>query len=36
MSSAAYDRSGADLLTRGLYLDLPEWGYHVFEMSRLP
>jgi hypothetical protein len=34
MSSAVYDRSGDDLLTRGLYLDLPGWGYHVFEVSR--
>ena len=35
MSSAVYDRSGDDLLGRGLYLDMPGWGYHVFEVSRL-
>jgi hypothetical protein len=35
MSPAVYDRSGDELLTRGLYLDLPGWGHHVFEMSRL-
>ncbi|MBL6750949.1 MAG: alpha-amylase [Nevskia sp.] len=29
---AAYDRDGNDLLSRGLYLDLPPWGYHVFEL----
>jgi hypothetical protein len=36
MSPAVYDRSGDDLLTRGLYLDLPGWGYHVFELSSSP
>ncbi len=34
MSPAVYDRSGGDLLTRGLYLDMPGWAYHVFEVSR--
>jgi hypothetical protein len=34
MSPAVYDRSGDDLVTRGLYLDIPAWGYHVFEASR--
>ena len=33
MGSQAYDRSGDDLLSHGLYLDLPAWGYHVFELS---
>jgi len=33
MSDASYDRDGNDLLSRGLYLDLPAWGYHVFELS---
>jgi hypothetical protein len=27
-----YDRSGDDLAARGLYLDLPAWGHHVFEV----
>jgi alpha amylase-like protein len=27
-----YDRSGDDLATRGLYLDMPAWGHHVFEV----
>jgi glycosidase len=31
-SAVAYDRDGTDLVTRGLYLDLPAWGYHVFEV----
>jgi hypothetical protein len=34
ISSAVYDRSGDDLLARGLYLDVPAWGHHVFEVSR--
>jgi hypothetical protein len=33
-SPAVYDRSGDDLLARGLYLDVPAWGYHLFEVSR--
>ena len=30
MSDARYDRSGSELVSKGLYLDLPAWGYHVF------
>ena len=33
MSSSRYVRAGDDVVSRGLYLDLPEWGYHVFEMK---
>ncbi|HUJ78677.1 MAG TPA: alpha-amylase [Nitrospiria bacterium] len=36
MSPADYDRDGGDLALRGLYLDLPPWGYHVFEVKTLP
>jgi hypothetical protein len=32
MSPATYDRDGAELGSRGLYLDLPAWGYHVFDV----
>jgi hypothetical protein len=32
MSPARYERDGDDLASRGLYLDMPEWRYHVFEM----
>jgi glycosidase len=32
MSSASYDRAGSELTSRGLYLDLPPWEYHVFEV----
>lgn len=35
LSPAHYDRHGHDLVGRGLYLDMPEWGYHVFEMTPL-
>jgi hypothetical protein len=34
MGAARYDRDGGDLFTRGLYLDVPAWGHHVFEVSR--
>ena len=30
---AVYDRQGSDLVGRGLYLDMPAWGYHVFAVS---
>jgi hypothetical protein len=33
MSEDDYDRSGDDLAERGLYLDVPAWGFHVFEVS---
>ena len=37
MSPAEYDRTGDDLLSGGLYLDLPAWGYHLFKLpSRVP
>jgi alpha amylase-like protein len=35
MSPAAFDRAGNDLVSRGLFLDMPSWGYHVFEMTTL-
>ena len=28
-----YDRDGDDVVSRGLYLDLPPWGYHVFALT---
>jgi hypothetical protein len=33
MSDAKYDRDGSDLSSRGLYLDIPAWGYHIFEIN---
>jgi glycosidase len=35
MGSASYERNGNELAARGLYLDLPQWGYHIFELSAL-
>ena len=35
MSESAYDRDGAELIARGLYVDLPAWRYHVFHLERL-
>jgi hypothetical protein len=35
MSEASYDREGNDLLRSGLYLDIPAWSYHVFEIKKL-
>lgn len=28
-----YQRDGSDLTRRGLYLDMPAWGHHVFEVT---
>ena len=33
MGDAVYDRAGSDVASQGLYLDLPPWGYHVFDVS---
>ena len=33
MSSALYDRDGNEVLSRGLFLNLQAWGYHVFEVK---
>jgi hypothetical protein len=33
LGPAVYERTAADLAARGLYLDLPPWGYHVFEVT---
>ena len=30
--TVAYERSGDDLERRGLYLDVPAWGHHVFQV----
>jgi glycosidase len=31
--SIRYERDGAEASRRGLYLDMPPWGYHVFEVA---
>jgi hypothetical protein len=33
LGQAHYERNRDDLASRGLFLDLPEWGYHVFAMQ---
>lgn len=33
LSPVIYDRNGSSLVEPGLYLDLPPWGRHVFELS---
>ncbi len=32
MSASTFERDGRDLDARGLYLDMPPWGYHVFDL----
>jgi len=34
--TTTYERDGDDLAGHGLYLDLPAWGHHVFEVSTAP
>ena len=36
LSPAVYDRDGDELATKGLYLDLPAWGHHVFVVQDAP
>ena len=33
ITGAQYDREGSDVQSTGLYVDLPPWGYHVFEVN---
>ncbi|MBL9090422.1 MAG: hypothetical protein JNL96_04320 [Planctomycetaceae bacterium] len=33
MSRTWYQRDGNELATRGLYLDMPAWGYHIFDVT---
>jgi hypothetical protein len=33
MTSVFYERDGSDLVSRGLYLDMPAWGCHIFEVT---
>lgn len=33
MGPACYERDGNELNQRGLYLDVPPWGFHVFEVT---
>ena len=33
MGTASYEHAGNDVGSKGLYLDLPPWGYHVFAVE---
>lgn len=35
INAAVYDRVGDQLAGKGLFVDLPEWGYHVLDVQRL-
>jgi hypothetical protein len=35
LGEASYERDGSELQAAGLYLDVPAWGYHVFEFKAL-
>jgi hypothetical protein len=35
LGEASYERDGGELQAAGLYLDIPAWGYHVFELKAL-
>ncbi|MGF1614414.1 MAG: alpha-amylase family glycosyl hydrolase [Gammaproteobacteria bacterium] len=35
MSQTWYDRNGNNLRSEGLYLDMKEWQYHIFELRNL-
>ena len=33
MHRVIYDRYGSELITKGLFLDMPAWAYHIFEIG---
>jgi hypothetical protein len=35
LSDVSYQRNGYDLISFGLYLDLPAWHYHAFEFKKI-
>ncbi|WP_448191537.1 alpha-amylase family glycosyl hydrolase [Azospirillum sp. sgz301742] len=36
LGPARYEREGGELASRGLFLDMPAWGTHAFELTRPP
>jgi hypothetical protein len=36
LGDAQYDRDGSELQSRGLYLDIGPWSYHVFRLTASP
>ena len=35
VGTVGFDRERSDLDAHGLYLDMPAWGYHVFDVTAL-
>lgn len=35
LNSVVYERSGAELHLKGVYLELPDWGYHLFHVQEI-
>jgi hypothetical protein len=35
MSEVSYNRDGDEMQTKGLYLDMKPWQYHIFEMNQI-
>ena len=33
INPVVYDRLGDDVLSKGIYIDMPAWGYHVFQVT---
>jgi hypothetical protein len=33
MGPSVYQRNGSELVSQGLYLDIPAWSYHVFQLD---
>ena len=33
MSPAFYDWEGSEVVSKGIFIDLPAWGYHIFEIG---
>ncbi len=33
-TDAIYERGGSEMLSPGLYVDLPPWGYHFLPLCR--
>ena len=34
LGDGSYVREGAELVSAGLFMDLPAWGYNVFSVGR--
>jgi hypothetical protein len=34
-STSSYDRDGGEITSEGLFMDIPAWGYHVFDLKKI-